>query len=94
MSESDGAAYIKEAKRELTRLQKNANCFAFEYRKCRARNSDMTKNYKILAMFAVANVRRQKRHIREQLAYQQKHDQLTSRLAELESKLVDKSKSS
>jgi len=94
MSESDGAAYIKKAKRELIRLQKIANLFASQYRKSRARNSDMTKNYKILVMFAVANVRLQKRHIREQVAYQQKHHQLTLRLAELESRLVDKAKSS
>jgi hypothetical protein len=87
MDKSDGAAYIKKAKQELSRSRKRADFFASEYRKCRERKSDMTKKYKLLVKIAEETVNRQERHIQEQIAYQQKHDHLTLRIAELESKL-------
>ena len=86
MSKTNEPTYITEARLELAKLQRNAESFAAQYRQYRAQNSDLAQPYKVMTKRALSHVRYLKRFIQKVVAIQKRLDDLTRRIAEVESR--------
>jgi hypothetical protein len=78
------ASHITDARRELIKFQRNARFFSTEYRKYRARGSDLAQPYRLMRKNALAHVRQLEQYIRKSVAIQKRIDELTLRIAALE----------
>lgn len=85
MTKATEPTHITEARRELARRQRNAKFFASQNRRYRAEKSNLAQPYKIMAKLALSHVRYLKRSLQRAVALQERLDELTLRIAKLES---------
>ena len=87
MSKVNGAAYLAQERRELSKAQQCAKFFTSEYRKYRTPQPDLARAHKTLAKIELAKVRLLKRHITKAEAIQKRLEQVNLRMAVLEAEL-------
>jgi hypothetical protein len=86
MRKTSEPAYITAARRELAKCQRNSKFLASQYKQYKARKSDLARPFKVMAKLALSHVRQVKGYILKAVTIQERIDELSLQIADLESR--------